>query len=97
MKQKDVLAIIILLFIFVLIWIGEGIYRSGTNSTISENTSRDIEPITPTFDTKTIDKLKSREKIVPSFDLGNVTPTPIALPTLKISPQNASEGGRLLL
>ncbi len=96
MKQKDILIIIILLFIFVLVWIGGSIYHSGVNSTISENMSQDIAPIAPTFDTKAIDKLKSREKIVPSFDLERVTPTPIALPTLPPSP-DASQGGKLLL
>lgn len=97
MKQKDILIIIILFFIFVLIWIGGSIYHSGVTSTISENMSQDIAPIVPAFDIKTIDKLRERQKIIPSFDLGNITPTPIALPTLKISPQNASEEGKLLL
>lgn len=97
MKQKDILIIIVLLFIFVLAWIGGSIYHSAINSTISSTTSKDIFPITPSFDTKTIDKLKERQKIIPSFELGNTTPTPIALPTLKISPQNASGEGKLLL
>ncbi|OGH24137.1 MAG: hypothetical protein A3B47_04690 [Candidatus Levybacteria bacterium RIFCSPLOWO2_01_FULL_39_24] len=96
MKQKDILIILILLFIFVLAWIGGNIYHSGVSSTISETTAKDIAPITPTFDTKTIDKLKSRKKIVPSFELESVTPTPIVLPTLPLSP-NASQEGKLLL
>ncbi len=97
MKQKDILIIIVLLFIFAVSWIGSSIYHSAVNSTISETTSKDIAPIAPNFDTKTIDKLKERQVIIPSFELGNVTPTPVVLPTLKISPQNASEGGKLLL
>jgi len=97
MKQKDILIITILLFIFVLAWIGGGIYHSGVSSTISETTSKDISPIIPVFDTKTIDRLRERQKITPAFDLKSTTPTPIALPTQRISPQNASEGGKLLL
>lgn len=97
MKQKDVLIIIILLFIFALAWIGGSIYHSAVSSTISETTNKDISPITPSFDMKTVDKLKERQKIIPSFELGSITPTPIALPTLRISPQNASEEGKLLL
>lgn len=97
MKQKDVLIIIIPLFIFTLAWIGGGIYHNAVSSTISETTSKDISPIEPVFDTKAIDKLKRKQKITPSFELENITPAPIALPTLKISPKNASEGGRLLL
>lgn len=96
MKQKDILIIIILLFIVLSIWIGGSIYHSGVNSTISEGTSKDITPIDPVFDTKTIDKLKTRKKIVPSFDLESISPTPIALPALSPSP-NASLGGKLLL
>ena len=96
MKQKDILAIIILLFIFVLAWIGESIYSSGVSSTISGTTSQDIMPISPTFDTKTIEKLKQRQKIVPVYELGNATPTPVVLPTLPSSP-NASQGGKLQL
>lgn len=96
MKQKDILIIIIFLFIFVLVWIGGSIYHSGVSSTISENVSQDIKPIAPIFDTKTIDKLKSREKIIPSFELGSVTPTPIVLPTLPPSRQS-SQGGKLQL
>jgi hypothetical protein len=97
MKQKDILVIIVLLFIFVLTWIGEGIYHSAVNSTVSEETNRDISPIAPVFDTKIIDKLKERQRITPSFELGNLTPTPITLPTLEVSSRNASQGGKLLL
>ena len=97
MKQKDILIIIILLFIFALAWIGGSIYHSVVNSTISETTSKDISPIMPVFDTKTIDKLKERQKIIPFFELGSVTPTPPPYPTPKISTQNASEEGKLLL
>lgn len=97
MKQKDILIIIILLFIFAVAWIGGSIYHSAVSSTISETTSKDISPIAPTFDTKTIDKLKERQKIIPSFELKSTTPTPIALPTPTISLQNASEGAKLQL
>lgn len=96
MKQKDILIIVILLFVLVSAWIGESIYRSAVSSTISENINRDITPISPDFDTKTIDRLKSRDKIFPLYDLENVSPSPITLPTLAPS-QNASQEGRLLL
>lgn len=96
MKQKDILIIIILLFIVLSAWIGGSIYHSGVNSTISKSANKDIAPIDPVFDTKTIEKLKSRRKIIPSFDLESISPTPIALPALSPSP-NASLGGKLLL
>jgi|WetSurMetagenome_2_1015567.scaffolds.fasta_scaffold05040_3 hypothetical protein len=96
LKQKDTLIIVILLFVFVLVWIGESIYQSTTGSTISEDVSKEILPIAPAFDTKTIDNLKSREKIIPAYEFTNVVPTPIALPKLSPSPK-ASEAGELLL
>jgi hypothetical protein len=97
MKQKDILIIMFLLFIFILTWIGGSIYHSAVNPTISDETNKDISPIAPSFDTKTINSLKERKKIAPSFELENVTPTPIALPTIEVSPQNASQAGKLLL
>jgi hypothetical protein len=87
-KQKDTLIIVILLFIFVLIWIGESVYRSAVSSTISENVSQEMSPIVGKFDTETINKLKSREKISPSFDLKNSIP----IPTVSNSPKASGEG-----
>ncbi|MDO8657641.1 MAG: hypothetical protein Q7K55_02795, partial [Candidatus Levybacteria bacterium] len=67
------------------------------HSTISETTNKDISPIKANFDTQAVQKLKSRQQVVPAFELETVTPTPASLPTQIISPQNASEGGKLLL
>lgn len=97
MKQKDILIIIILLFAFILAWIGGSIYHSAVSSTISEATNKDISQIAPVFDTKTINKLKERQKIIPSYELGNIAPTPVVLPTQIISPQNATKEAGLLL
>lgn len=96
MKQKDILVIIILLFISSLVWIGSSIHRAIVTSTISEEVNKDISPIAPTFDTKTINSLRKRQKIIPSFELEEITPTPVILPITKNPPQNASEGGTLL-
>lgn len=85
MKQKDILIIFILLFIFVVAWIGSNIYHSAVSSTVTEAINQDIAPIEPSFDTKAINELKKREKVIPSFELG----TPI------VSPPTASEGGKI--
>jgi hypothetical protein len=95
MKQKDILIIVILLFIFTLISIGYNIYSNTVTSTIPEDVSQDILPISPTFDTKAIDKLKFRESVVPSYDLNSVNPTPVALPS-PLPSINASQGGKLI-
>ena len=85
MKQKDILIVFILLFIFVIAWTVSSFYRSAVSSTITEAIIQDIPPIEPTFDTKTINRLKEREKITPSFELGN-----------PIVPQSsATEGGEI--
>lgn len=86
MKRKDILIILILLFIVVAGWVGSNIYHSAVESTISETVNQDIAPIAPAFDTATIDKLKQRQKINPSFELLEILPA-----------ENASEGGELLL
>ena len=97
MKQKDILLIVILLFIFTFVSIAFSIYSNSVTSTISESINQDIAPIDPTFDTKTIDKLKSRERILPSYDIEIVvSPASIALPKLS-PPKNASQGGKLSL
>jgi|WetSurMetagenome_2_1015567.scaffolds.fasta_scaffold409419_1 hypothetical protein len=97
MKQKDVLITVILLFIFTLAWIGESIYRSTVNSTISETVNQDIKSINPNFDTKTVNKLRLRKKIIPSFDIKIVTPAPIVMPTLPYSPNSSGEAKLKLL
>ena len=92
MKQKNTLIIVILLFIFVLIWIGQSVYESANTSTISESVGQEISPITPIFDIDTINKLKSREKITPSYDVQNVVPIPVISPTLPYLPNASGEG-----
>lgn len=87
MKHKDILIILILLFIFVVAWVGSSIYHSVVTSTISETINQDISPITPTFDVNIINKLKERQKINPSFELKSLIE----------SLQNSSEEGKLAL
>jgi hypothetical protein len=69
MNKNDILLILIPSFIFVLAWIGFSIYHNVITSTISDSLSIQIMPITPTFDTNTIDSLKNREKVTPIYNL----------------------------
>ncbi len=96
MKQKDFLVILILLFVFVVTWITSSIYHNIVSSTISETINQEISPIEPKFDLKIIGKLRIRQTINPSFELGTITPTPTPLPQILL-PQNSSQGGKLLL
>lgn len=97
MKRKDILIILVLLFVFVVAWIGGDIYHSIATSTISKTTNQDISPITPSFDMKTVNKLRQRLKIDPSFELGNIAPTPTPIPFEILSPPKSSTEGKLVL
>lgn len=86
MKRKDIIIILILLFIGIAAWIGSNIYHSAINSTISETINQDILPIAPVFDTEVINKLKQRQEINPSFELEAITE----------NPEEASQEGQLV-
>lgn len=97
MKRKDILIILILLFVSVVAWVGSNIWHSIKSSTISEAENQNINPITATFDTKAINKLKERRKIAPSFELEEIKPTPTSLPLQILSPENVSNEATLPL
>ncbi|OGH10522.1 MAG: hypothetical protein A2857_00855 [Candidatus Levybacteria bacterium RIFCSPHIGHO2_01_FULL_36_15] len=92
---KSLLYISALTTFIVLAWIVSNIYHNTTSSTISEDTNIRTAPITPSFDTKAIDLLNTRQNI--SVDLKTqskeatsaskpTTPTP----TLSITPQTST-------
>lgn len=99
MKQKNILILVISAFVIVLAWIAFTVYHNLETSTIPDALSIKIIPINPTFDEKTIEKIKQRKKVAPLFQVvTSVTPmvsiTPIALPSLQIpSPQASQSGG----
>lgn len=77
MKKKDILFIIISAFILVIAWISFNIYHNAITSTIPEATNIQIAPIPKTFDIKTLDELKKREKIAPIFEI-QTSPIPVS-------------------
>ena len=85
---KNLLYFAILTTFFVVCWVGFGIYHNSITSTISEDTSIRIIPISPRFDIETIAKLKSKKVI--SADLSSsqiATPTPTTPLTPSPTPQ----------
>jgi len=66
--QKDILFILISSFIMVVLWIGFNIYHIWITSTISQDIQLQLTPIAPNFDPATIQQLKTRENINPSFE-----------------------------
>lgn len=69
--QKDILFLSISFFAIVVAWIAFSLYHSYVTTTISESLQMQIISIAPTFDTATIDALKSREQIKPLFELAS--------------------------
>lgn len=66
--QKDILFLSISFFIVVVAWIGFNLYHNYVTSTINPDLQMQINPITPTFDRQTIEKLKTRALITPAYD-----------------------------
>lgn len=100
MNRRQVLIILIPTFLFVVFWIIFSIYHSIVTSTISENVDMQITPISPNFDTKTIENLKKREKATPIYEISgtslNVPSAPSPIPISTSSANNASPGGNLI-
>lgn len=67
MKNKDISLLLISAFVLIFAWVTFSIYHSSATSTISESLNRNIIPINPSFDTKTIDNLKKREMVIPIY------------------------------
>jgi hypothetical protein len=86
-SKKDILVIAILFFVTTLIWVGSDIYHAKVGSTITEDTSREIAPINDSFDAETINKLKSREKILLDSNLQGIS-------TVSGQPAKTSQGGK---
>lgn len=87
--QKDFLYLSISMFVIVAVWVGSNIYHAYVTSTINEDLQKQIIPISATFNTDTIEKLKKREQIDPLFKSASqpetsssakLTPTPTEKP-----------------
>lgn len=106
MKYKDIIILLVSAFLIVVAWIIFNIYHNSVVSTTPEDLTKDTVPITPIFDQSIIDKLNSRSKISPIYDLVpqssptvtiNVTPEITISPVSSNSALIASPGGEILL
>lgn len=111
MKQRDILFFLASICIVVFAWIAFSLVHNALTSTISQETTQAIAPIQPTFDTATIEKLKARLAVTPSFTIqpassqdvvvtpAQATPSPIqtaSAPAIATSSgQSASGGGTI--
>lgn len=65
MKRNEAYFIVIATFIVIVVWIIFSILDSAVSSTISKGLNAQIAPISPTFNTKIIDGLKTRKEVLP--------------------------------
>ena len=84
--QKDILYISISSFVLVVLWVGFNLYHAYVTSTIEPDLQIKILPIEPRFDTETIEKLKTREKITPLYESDSASPEAVVAP-LPTSPE----------
>ena len=100
MKYKDIIILLTSAFLVVIAWIIFNIYHNSVASTTPDDLTKDTTPITPTFDQSTIDKLNSRAKISPIYDL-STPPLSSPTPAISVTPQSsntaliASPGGEI--
>lgn len=77
MKRKEAYILLLSTSVLIFAWVIFSILHSAISSTISENLNVQILPINPTFDVKTIEKLKKRVRVIPENTI-DVTPSPIS-------------------
>lgn len=83
MKQRDLAIILVPIFILTIFWVIFNVYHSYVNSTIKFPVLEQIVPIQGTFDTNTIEQIKTRTRVNPTDEIiteisGTPTPTPSA-------------------
>ena len=69
MKQQQLLLVSLYSLIIIIAWITFNLYNNSVTSTITQEQQTQITPIDPTFNEQTIEKLRTRENITPSYQL----------------------------
>ena len=82
MKQKEIMIIVISLFVLVMIWVGLSLRQSAVDSTISELQKVQIQPIDPAFDPDAIEALKQKKQVIPLLE---------SVPQADVASQSAEE------
>lgn len=81
MKRGDIILLLSEIFILVVVWIVFNILHNSATSTLPEALTENVLPINPDFDTKTLEGLKTRERVEPIYDLRSIIATESSLPT----------------
>lgn len=99
MKQKEVLTILIPVFILTVLWVLFNIYHNFVTSTIKDPLTVQIIPINGSFDKKTISDLNKRKKVNPAYEVvsqeENISPTPTPTLTPEEEVPTSSSSGNI--
>jgi hypothetical protein len=93
MKRKEAYILLLSTSVLIFAWVLFSILHSAISSTISENLNVQILPINPTFDVKTIEKLKKRVRVIPE---NTIDETPEASASSGVTPSPKSTGSASL-
>lgn len=69
MKQQQLVLLFLYTLIIIIAWIAFNLYNKSATSTITQEQQTQITPLNPAFNEQTIEKLKIRENITPSYQL----------------------------
>lgn len=90
MKKNDILLLVASAFLLVVAWVGFSIYHNLATSTVVPTVGQQLIPIPPSFDTKTINALKTRTAVNPNFTAlsqgSSESASPSPTPALSITP-----------
>ena len=74
MKRKDLLLLLAPSLIVVVAWVIFNIYHSSIDSTISDTLNIQLSPITPNFDNKAIEEIRTRKVFSPAYEFSATSP-----------------------
>jgi hypothetical protein len=91
-KLPSLVTILILTLITALMWIGFNVYRAFTQKPVPSVPSEISQPLTPTLDQDTINKIQSSlffdQSQIPQLTItGSPLPAPVSLPSPSLRPQ----------
>lgn len=74
-RQREIIILLVSVFIVVVVWIGFNIYHNAHASTINDALTQEIIPISPNFNTTVLERLKKRIYIDPIYTFSTKTNT----------------------
>lgn len=109
-RQREIIILLVTIFIVVIVWASVNIYHNARASTINDTLTQEIIDISPNFNTAILEKLKNRinldpiytfptrtdfsESIIASSSVKD-TKSPIVLQSTPTSSQSSTYSGTL--